>query len=192
MTIRQFNYPTTMLYGPGALGELGKRLADTHPGAAMLLVTDPGLVNAGVARAVTDHLQTWGLSITVHSDVHGNPVEADILTGVDAYRSSGASAIIALGGGSPMDAAKAVAVLAREFGVPCQVSLEEFMACAVGGCAGCAVLVRTDDGPAMQKVCVDGPVFEADAHLDATPRSGRTLREGAVHRVSDAARKGGH
>lgn len=116
MTIRQFNYPTIMLYGPGALGELGKRLADTHPGAAMLLVTDPGLVNAGVARAVTDHLQTWGLSITVHSDVHGNPVEADILTGVDAYRSSGASAIIALGGGSPMDAAKAVAVLATHEG----------------------------------------------------------------------------
>lgn len=105
-----------MLYGPGALGELGKRLADGHPGAAMLLVTDPGLVNAGLAREVVDHLQTWGLSITVHSDVHGNPREADILAGADAYRSSGASAIIALGGGSPMDAAKAIAVLATNEG----------------------------------------------------------------------------
>jgi dihydroorotate dehydrogenase electron transfer subunit len=51
--------------------------------------------------------------------------------------------------------------LARRYGVPCQVSLEEFMACAVGGCAGCTVAVRTPDGPAMKRVCVDGPVFDA-------------------------------
>jgi dihydroorotate dehydrogenase electron transfer subunit len=53
------------------------------------------------------------------------------------------------------------AQVARRFAVPCQVSLEEFMACAVGGCAGCAVAVRTAQGPAMQRVCVDGPVFDA-------------------------------
>ena len=56
---------------------------------------------------------------------------------------------------------EAVARLAREFAVPCQVSLEEHMACAVGGCAGCVVKVHTDDGPAMKRVCVDGPVFDA-------------------------------
>jgi dihydroorotate dehydrogenase electron transfer subunit len=56
---------------------------------------------------------------------------------------------------------EAVARLAREFDLPCQVSLEEFMACAVGGCAGCAVEIQTPDGPAMKRVCVDGPVFDA-------------------------------
>jgi dihydroorotate dehydrogenase electron transfer subunit len=56
---------------------------------------------------------------------------------------------------------KAVAKLARRFGLPCQVSLEENMACAVGGCAGCTVLVETPEGPAMKRVCVDGPVFDA-------------------------------
>jgi dihydroorotate dehydrogenase electron transfer subunit len=55
----------------------------------------------------------------------------------------------------------ASARIARRYGVPCQVSLEEFMACAVGGCAGCTVEVRTPDGPAMKRVCVDGPVFDA-------------------------------
>ena len=55
----------------------------------------------------------------------------------------------------------AVAKVAKRFNVPCQVSLEEFMACAVGGCAGCAVRVQTPTGPAMKRVCVDGPVFEA-------------------------------
>jgi len=61
----------------------------------------------------------------------------------------------------PTPMLKAVAGLAREFDLPCQVSLEEFMACAVGGCAGCTVQVRTADGPAMKRVCVDGPVFDA-------------------------------
>ncbi|MEZ5500591.1 MAG: dihydroorotate dehydrogenase electron transfer subunit [Steroidobacteraceae bacterium] len=56
---------------------------------------------------------------------------------------------------------EAVAALCREFNLPCQVSLEEYMACAVGGCAGCTVRVQTDAGPAMKRVCVDGPVFEA-------------------------------
>jgi dihydroorotate dehydrogenase electron transfer subunit len=62
-------------------------------------------------------------------------------------------------GPTPMLAASAQ--LARRYGVPCQVSLEEFMACAVGGCAGCTVEVRTPQGPAMKRVCVDGPVFDA-------------------------------
>ena len=56
---------------------------------------------------------------------------------------------------------QAVANLAKEFKLPCQVSLEEFMACAVGGCAGCTVAIKTDTGPAMKRVCVDGPVFDA-------------------------------
>jgi dihydroorotate dehydrogenase electron transfer subunit len=56
---------------------------------------------------------------------------------------------------------EAVAKLALEYHLPCQVSLEEFMACAVGGCAGCVVPVQTPQGPAMKRVCVDGPVFDA-------------------------------
>ncbi|MCH8931088.1 MAG: dihydroorotate dehydrogenase electron transfer subunit, partial [Proteobacteria bacterium] len=62
-------------------------------------------------------------------------------------------------GPEPMLAA--VAGLARELDLPCQISLEEFMACAVGGCAGCTVEVQTAAGVAMQRVCVDGPVFDA-------------------------------
>ena len=61
----------------------------------------------------------------------------------------------------PTPMLRAVAAVAKEFNLPCQVSLEEYMACAVGGCAGCVVKVETEDGPAMKRVCVDGPVFEA-------------------------------
>jgi dihydroorotate dehydrogenase electron transfer subunit len=63
----------------------------------------------------------------------------------------------------PTPMLEAVAKVAEKHGVPCQVSLEEFMACAVGGCAGCTVKVKTPDGPAMKRVCVDGPVFDSRA-----------------------------
>jgi len=61
----------------------------------------------------------------------------------------------------PTPMLQAVGQLASEFKLPCQVSLEEVMACAVGGCAGCVVRLSTDAGESMQRVCVDGPVFEA-------------------------------
>ena len=67
----------------------------------------------------------------------------------------------------PTPMLQATARVARRFGVPCQVSLEEFMACAVGGCAGCAVPVVTESGLAMKRVCVDGPVFDANAVFPA-------------------------
>lgn len=63
----------------------------------------------------------------------------------------------------PTPLLKAAAQVARRFGVACQVSMEEYMACAVGGCAGCAVQVNTLQGPVMKRVCVDGPVFDAYA-----------------------------
>jgi dihydroorotate dehydrogenase electron transfer subunit len=68
-------------------------------------------------------------------------------------------------GPTPMLAA--TARLAREFALPCQVALEEFMACGVGGCAGCAVAVHGPSGVSMKRVCVDGPVFDAAAVFPA-------------------------
>jgi dihydroorotate dehydrogenase electron transfer subunit len=61
----------------------------------------------------------------------------------------------------PTPMLEAVAKLARSFDLPCQVALEEYMACGIGACAGCTVLLQTPDGPAMKRVCVDGPVFDA-------------------------------
>ena len=56
---------------------------------------------------------------------------------------------------------RSTAKLARSYGVDCQISLEEFMACATGGCAGCTVKVSLPEGKIMKRVCVDGPVFDA-------------------------------
>jgi len=73
-------------------------------------------------------------------------------------RIRGQTALYACG---PRAMLRATADLAREYGLPCQVCLEEFMACGVGACAGCAVPVTTETGLAMKRVCVDGPVFDA-------------------------------
>lgn len=54
---------------------------------------------------------------------------------------------------------KATVALAKKYAIPCQLSLEEYMACGVGGCAGCVVKIDTKKGPVMKRVCVDGPVF---------------------------------
>jgi len=75
----------------------------------------------------------------------------------------GARAEVMLYACGPEPMLAAAAALARDYGLPGQLSLEEYMACAVGGCAGCVVEILTPQGPAMKRVCVDGPVFTADS-----------------------------
>jgi len=62
----------------------------------------------------------------------------------------------------PTPMLEAVAQLAARYQIPTQLSLEEYMACGVGGCAGCTVPITTHGQVAMKRVCVDGPVFAAD------------------------------
>jgi len=76
---------------------------------------------------------------------------------------AGARAEVEIFSCGPTPMLEAVSRVAAKHQVPCQVSLEEFMACAVGGCAGCTVKVATPEGPAMKRVCVDGPVFDSRA-----------------------------
>ena len=78
----------------------------------------------------------------------------------------------------PTPMMEAVSRIASEYDIPCQVSLEEYMACAVGGCAGCTVLVKTDAGPAMQRVCVDGPVFDASCVFSFSDKRSRVKVRG--------------
>lgn len=89
--------------------------------------------------------------VTVLADVWLNELSLEELSQVEIFAC----------GPTPM--LRAVADLAAGYDLPCQVSLEEFMACAVGGCAGCAVKIMTPEGEAMKRVCVDGPVFDAAA-----------------------------
>jgi dihydroorotate dehydrogenase electron transfer subunit len=123
----------------------------------------PG-VSAGATHAVA-LLERWGVPSRLSSNAglpgcHRGYI-TDLARGWLAVLPPQARAETQLLACGPTPMLAAVAKLAREFDVPCQIALEEFMACGIGGCAGCNVLVQTADGPAMKRVCVDGPVFDS-------------------------------
>lgn len=78
-----------------------------------------------------------------------------------ASRQPSSLAEVQIVGCGPEPMLRATAALAMAFDLPCQLAVEEFMACGVGGCAGCTVALHKPEGVAMKRVCVDGPVFDA-------------------------------
>jgi alcohol dehydrogenase class IV len=105
--MQQFNFPTTILYGEGALKEAAKRVKAMnfkHP----LLVTDKTLVKFGLAEKILGVFKEQGIQCAVFDGVHPNPIEDDVDAGAKIYRAEKCDSVIALGGGSPMDAAKVI------------------------------------------------------------------------------------
>lgn len=112
--MRQFNYPTTILHGEGSLEALAERLRGKVRRA--LLVTDATLAGTGLAGDVKSVLEKAGLSVAVFDATHPNPVEEDVEKGLEVYRREGCDALVALGGGSPMDTAKVLRFMATHPG----------------------------------------------------------------------------
>jgi len=75
------------------------------------ICTDPGLIKAGAAKKITDVLDKSNLEYLIFSDVQQNPTIENVKAGVEKFKESGADYIIAIGGGSAMDCAKAVAII---------------------------------------------------------------------------------
>jgi 4-hydroxybutyrate dehydrogenase len=118
MTLSTFSFPTTTIFGVGALEELPNRLRGlglTRP----LLVTDPGLVHTEAFSLLEQTLgkQKKGKEWFVYSSVHPNPIEQDVVKGAEAYRASKCDSIIAFGGGSALDAGKAIRLLLKKPGL---------------------------------------------------------------------------
>lgn len=108
--ITEMSYPTKVVFGAGALARLPAqvaRLAMKRP----LVVTDAGVVKAGLAQKIYDVLAQGKVSYAVFDRVEPNPTEKDAFDGLEAYRAAGCDGIIAVGGGSPLDAAKLVQLL---------------------------------------------------------------------------------
>jgi alcohol dehydrogenase class IV len=117
MTLSTFSFPTTTIFGPGAIKELPQRLKNLGL-SRPLVVTDPGLLHTDAFRALEETLgkSARGQSWHVFSNVHPNPIEQDVINGADAYRASGCDSVIAFGGGSALDAGKAVRLLLKRPG----------------------------------------------------------------------------
>ena len=106
------NYLTRIEFGPGALAKLPQALAELGI-ERPLLISDHGVEAAGHCDRAT---QSLGAAPASFLDVETNPTEAAVKAGLAAYRSGGCDGIVAVGGGSPIDLAKAVALLATHAG----------------------------------------------------------------------------
>lgn len=109
-TLRKYYVPE-LVFGEGAL-ELAGRHAANLGAMRVLLVTDPGVVEAGWADRVTDSLLAEGLSVVRFAGVTSNPKVDEVEQGVRLYARSGCNAIVATGGGSPIDCAKGIGIRA--------------------------------------------------------------------------------
>lgn len=108
-----WNYPTAVRVGAGRIGELAeacKSLGVNRP----LLVTDPGLADLPMVSAVVERCAQEGLNCAIFSDIKPNPTGENVDAGVAQYRCNDHDGVIAFGGGSGLDAGKAIALLAGQ------------------------------------------------------------------------------
>ncbi len=111
--VGNWNYPTKVCFGAGRIKELPsacQSLGMKNP----LLVTDPGLAKLPMVAAAVDAVKAGGLGIAVFSDIKPNPIGRNVDDGVAAYKKGKHDGVIAFGGGSALDAGKAVALMAGQ------------------------------------------------------------------------------
>ncbi|SKA73618.1 Alcohol dehydrogenase, class IV [Paucidesulfovibrio gracilis DSM 16080] len=90
---------------------LAGRYARNLGGERVLLVTDAGVIESGWADATAASLREYGHKVTLFSDISPNPRDTECMQGADIYRQNDCNAIVAVGGGSPMDAAKGIGIV---------------------------------------------------------------------------------
>lgn len=106
-----FQLKTKILFGEGRLNTLCNELKALHS-SKVLIVTDRGIVQAGILDKLQEILKKGPLEFEVFEEVEANPKDKTLINGAKAYNEFGADAVIGLGGGSPIDAAKSIAVIA--------------------------------------------------------------------------------
>ncbi len=112
--LRKFVAPE-VIFGEGAI-ELAGQYAVKHGGLRVLVVTDPGVMNAGWTSKVLESIEAAGISYKVFSGVSPNPRDAEVMKGFEVYESGECDSIIAIGGGSPIDCAKGIGIVATNSG----------------------------------------------------------------------------
>ena len=102
----------TSYHGAGAIAEIVNE-AKAHDYKKAFVCSDPDLIKFQVSTKVTDLLDQAGLSYEIYSNIKANPTIENVQTGVAAFKKSGADYIIAIGGGSSMDTAKAIGIISN-------------------------------------------------------------------------------
>ena len=107
----------TSYHGSGAIKEIANE-AKARAFKKAFVCSDPDLIRFGVTAKVTDVLEQAGLAYEIYSDIKANPTIENVQHGVEAFKAAGADYIVAIGGGSSMDTAKAIGIIIAnpEFG----------------------------------------------------------------------------
>ncbi len=108
-----WNYPTAVKFGAGRVKELPTHLA-TAGIKSPLIVTDAGIAGMPMFAGIKDVLKEAKISFGVFSDVKPNPSESNVYAGLEVLRAGKHDGVIALGGGSPLDAGKVIAFMAGQ------------------------------------------------------------------------------
>ena len=181
-------------HGKGAVQEIPEIIKSKGFQKAFI-ASDPDLVKFQVTKKITDLLDAWGMAYEVYSDIKPNPTIENVQSGVEAYKSAGADYIIAIGGGSSMDTAKAVGIIINNPEFEDVISLEGVAPTknksvpifAVPTTAGTAAEVTinyviTDAAKNRKMVCVDPKDIPVVAFVDpemmATMPKGLTAATG--------------
>lgn len=105
----RFDTPPVILHGGGCRHRL-PALVREFGGTRVLLVTDPGVVQLGIAGEIRDELVAAGLAVAVFDQVQPDPTDENVAAGVAALQAHWANVIVAVGGGSPIDTAKVISI----------------------------------------------------------------------------------
>lgn len=157
----------TSYHGPGAIQEIAGEVKG-RGFKKCFVCSDPDLIKFNVTKKVTDVLESAGIDYEIYSKIKANPTVENVQTGVAAFKASGADCIIAIGGGSSMDTAKAIGIIIENPEFSDVISLEGVAPTtkkavpiiAVPTTAGTAAEVTinyviTDTGKNRKMVCVD-------------------------------------
>ena len=107
-----FSVPQNIIVGRGAMAqlpEIAKKLGGSHA----MIISDPGLLSLGLVDKTANYLKEAGFVVDLFTEVEPNPSVTTVEKATEAFKTTGADFIVALGGGSPMDVAKAVGVVAK-------------------------------------------------------------------------------
>ncbi|HJG89351.1 lactaldehyde reductase [Barnesiella viscericola] len=177
--VHRFILNETSFFGPGARKELPGAIRGLGK-SKVLVVTDKGLLQFGVTKMVTDVLDEAGIAYDIFSEVKPNPTVSNVKAGIDAFKRAQADILVAIGGGSSIDTAKAIGIVIANPDFSDIISLEgcaptqnkSVPIIALPTTAGTAAettinYVIIDEEKQKKMVCVDPNDIPAVAIIDA-------------------------